>query len=1102
MTQTPQEWLEEFFLKPNRPLERADRSALYKYRTSDTEFADLKRVLKTHTEHRLWNKLFVLYAAEWWQQNFKGGHWAWKPIFDSLNMRQSVTDTQRGNDIKDGLACWERKVHKVNNKQRFLATIVIEGGLPIQTVANNTSWLKKILCDSFGVYLRQSARNPETLYTLIEGKAEEESIPTSLKKEGVYDLLRDIVVELVRLKEKHNLGDSPVEFLDIEDPEWRDNFPLPINSSVGLKFIDDLLSEAAKVKPEPQPKNPFQVKRILQETPDGWQITAKIKLPDTALIEPLQLLEEDMLSRMQIVLKTSLEMNEDLGYAFKITQNGQSVLKLFAKSAWVSGPHAIASINLCLYAKQPVMLPLTKGESLEDDLPWVFVENDGKWNYIGQASQSVSAEAALVVVKDDLHPRDSTLEPIGTVLGDRIIYKICGEATFENKEGKFRVRTTVTDAGQEEYVLLGARAPFISKPSWVYFGPPRLTLQDEKGYKNCNGMEVKTKGRNTEWQSLNDTHHGVVSLRFKDSDGYIVFRKHIAILPADFNLSLRADGTTPTRGDIIIENAGGFHAHIADKAINATITESEEQIKIALHSADAMPPERVRLHLGNIRGEDITFTLPFPANGIRAFDGKNRPLSNDSSIFLDQIRGIRLHLFNGQKGQVGNYEIKMNLVDETLPNISDIYFADRDWYSKGHLEISLANYLDKIRRLLSVSNNLKAFANLRVSLLGGKNYTLNIHQYSGEIEKNPQSGCASLKETKAEDDLDGTVVLAVPVNQLEQTPASLAPLKSEGAHRASWDFLPQTRAAGPWVIYPDKLSAVQFCPLHWPLGDSSENKTATTLQKAVGIQDANNRMIAIKQLINTMATDFDHQGWHYIDMLWDKMGHLPLATFDIWKAFADNPHALVALLFHGEDELLGRIPEEFPVMWELIPMCVWLDVFSCYYRHIENKHSATGRDKIIKPKLHYIEVMLDMENLSRILASSLGINQQKQNLTITDMKKHFIDAYQGIEGYPGLLSRHITEDDWPPFLRPKIAKEFSDLPMELRDLIPQERDVSKPVANLPMILAHESVMGTQKTLYDPIQVFKIKSIRDFDLEWFYFVFNAAQQCWYHQHQKG
>ena len=50
MTQTPQEWFEEFFLKPNRPSKRADGRALYKYRTADTEFAaTLKGFLKLTT---------------------------------------------------------------------------------------------------------------------------------------------------------------------------------------------------------------------------------------------------------------------------------------------------------------------------------------------------------------------------------------------------------------------------------------------------------------------------------------------------------------------------------------------------------------------------------------------------------------------------------------------------------------------------------------------------------------------------------------------------------------------------------------------------------------------------------------------------------------------------------------------------------------------------------------------------------------------------------------------------------------------------------------------------------------------------------------------
>ncbi len=94
-------------------------------------------------------------------------------------------------------------------------------------------------------------------------------------------------------------------------------------------------------------------------------------------------------------------------------------------------------------------------------------------------------------------------------------------------------------------------------------------------------------------------------------------------------------------------------------------------------------------------GQGIAFSLPFPSNGVRAFDAHHRPLPDKAAVFLDQLAGIRLHLFNGQDESVGRYQIKMELYDETLPTTSDIYFDKIRTCGKETLEIPLIDYADR-----------------------------------------------------------------------------------------------------------------------------------------------------------------------------------------------------------------------------------------------------------------------------------------------------------------------------------------------------------------------------------------------------------------------
>ena len=309
---------------------------------------------------------------------------------------------------------------------------------------------------------------------------------------------------------------------------------------------------------------------------------------------------------------------------------------------------------------------------------------------------------------------------------------------------KFRIRTGATDVDGEEYVLEGTRLLFPSTPSWVCLGKPHLYLRDIENHlkRRAQGrLQVKAK---SQWERLADTHQGVVSLRFMDSEGYIAFRKRIAILPPKFKISLRADAKNSSRGDIILENVGGLDATVTDTEVQCNPTQSDGAITLGLHSTDALPPARISLRLIDDLGQGIAFSLPFPSNGVRAFDAHHRPLPDEAAVFLDQLAGIRFHLFNGQDGAVGRYQMQMNLHDDDLPDTSEIYFDEIRNCGKETLELALIDYDDRARTLLSISKNLNAFVSITISL-SAQEITLNIYQYAAIMKEDSQAGCVALE---------------------------------------------------------------------------------------------------------------------------------------------------------------------------------------------------------------------------------------------------------------------------------------------------------------------------------------------------------------------
>ncbi len=78
----------------------------------------------------------------------------------------------------------------------------------------------------------------------------------------------------------------------------------------------------------------------------------------------------NLLSRMQVSVETSLGVKKRFATAYN--REDKNGLKFSDTSLSLSEQDAIAGINLCLSAEEPIIPPMTKGKALEGDLPWIF----------------------------------------------------------------------------------------------------------------------------------------------------------------------------------------------------------------------------------------------------------------------------------------------------------------------------------------------------------------------------------------------------------------------------------------------------------------------------------------------------------------------------------------------------------------------------------------------------------------------------------------------------------------------------------------------------------------------------------------------------------
>jgi hypothetical protein len=199
------DWLKKFL--NDRQLEKPlEKYPLYRYRMNDDEFTTLKTSLKTSVWLDInqvakisgWNACFIIYAAKWWRREYNGEQWTWKKLFDSLG---TVKPQAHYLIVELGLAYWQREVKRIDGRKRYLGTIALEGGLPLNQLNRNNDWLSRLFKHAIPKYLRLQGNDLSTAVNIIRDYPH---LPTTYQNDETYAVLADMVYLVAKLKKTIN----------------------------------------------------------------------------------------------------------------------------------------------------------------------------------------------------------------------------------------------------------------------------------------------------------------------------------------------------------------------------------------------------------------------------------------------------------------------------------------------------------------------------------------------------------------------------------------------------------------------------------------------------------------------------------------------------------------------------------------------------------------------------------------------------------------------------------------------------------------------------------------------------------------------------------
>lgn len=1102
-----------------KDLEKPDGRQLYKYRVSNQEFDALEEFLRGWIADALqssdfsviaslpgFSDLFVLYCSEWWRRRYAGEGFKWDPIFSDLGIpANSLTQQQRSRCVERGLRSWGLSLSR-SGGHTYIGSVASQGGLPMKLLAAERSGIGTLVSRVLR-HAKTTAVSSQDLHGWVESL--DYLLPKSFRQSAIFLLITDITWTVLDLKEKAGLGAvaNPIVQLDEKVPDWRDRFPLSFEDNQAEGLIEQLLKEAARIRPERR-NLVLPVERTLEKNDDTWKFCSRIDLPQSIrqkdLIESFGLDEQD------------LPRGAELSILAGDSHLSTSIRRITGREAYrISGiPLEFSGVQ----SSREHLLRLTspdgrtwtaaapRGSALDVDLPWLFAEEESQHRFVRQGGGSVAAQSAVVAVPQDWILRkldeNSALKIVGTIEeSDRCAYAFSGPVEAVDKSGNaYKLRTGNAGETEESYEWVGTRLWYeLRSPSVAFRGKPTLHIVREDGSKPKAPGELKysaTGGRES-------ASYGPLEVRYP-ATGEIKHRSRMLVLPV--TSSLRLEPIDAHSGRVVFD---GWKASV--------VTTSTPNVQTKFVNADGTIFLDVTAEKGTRTPETIDFEIfwnhtptpvamrvPFPAHGVRGFDHNGRELPPFSQLAVQDLLGSRLTVMGLQSGTRVNLKLKA---------------ADKDVFRKYEIkpmpgslatEIRIADYRREIDHLHTIDDNPDSTVTLTVEIGGEPRYQLSLLPYQVRPERDELKFWIEAESVLAERIASPEVqALALALERPGEEPHQLDKLAGGNGERTLWNFFPEDRDEGSWLIYPPKDTAIQFRPMLWSVGTPSESENQYV--RAISIRDRAERGLALDAFIEAIASDFEHPGWIEVNQLASQVGHLPLSALDMWRRFVRSSKAMAALAlrynsFRGE--FLSRFDNELPFSWDTVTFIHWQEAARDLEQQTRVLFGGEQGPKVFELflKSRIGDLVAESGSLAYLLNIILaGFLDDSANKDDTAIQKELAD----LRLYPSefvlfgdrrsrdssLLMKLLTGQDpdekWPVLSTDLLASAKANKSIS-QYLCPQSYGVKDSVINLPIVLATQVAFGESgKWFSDPKAISVLHDYRSFDSDWFDEAYNLT-----------
>ncbi|NGP89683.1 STY4851/ECs_5259 family protein [Fodinibius halophilus] len=1089
-------WIRDFLHK--RDYDRPTGKNLYTYKMSREEFEELEKELikwlqkklefnslsEIVDKKRIFNNLFVLYAAEWWKRRFSGGRWSWQPILDDLNLNSDEWSApKRSHCVERGFRYWRIDL-KNTHGLRFLGSVALQGGLPMNLLGNNHGSIAYVLQRTIDL----SGDKEPTKDLIISWISDLSSyLPKTYRKEEIYFLLAEVIQTISRIKSEANstVPEDVVKEWRNNSDYWSSQFPISVSEQKTFNILESLVEKVAKTTIKKSTSFVDIQRKILRD--EDKRVTLRVELTIDEFIDG-----QDIKNKFELEIDKDLPQKLVLGIsAGESFQNiylrrtlGGSSYRSEKQTIDIAGSDVSSELRLELrdLLGNKWIQPIGQGEELDEGLPWIFDFSESNTNvglFNKQGSVNISAEKFMLVMPKEWSVEASKVSKrLWGYLDNREIYVCVGNVVVDSGQDQFIIRTQ--KAGKDaRYVLHGEEILNVfEKPQIAFRGGPRLQKKSSYGDITSVRKGVSWKrGKKNYTESLK----GIIGpTTLKVMEGiYTDWKKKLVILPKDSKEYLEPSNK-PDCGYWILKN---WKVDLIK--VNNPLLEVEKvgtNKWFVNYTGKGIPPESFNAEIawkGNSTNARIC--LDFPGKGVQIYNSNGEKLVSNTLVSVNNLHGLRANILPADATDI---QLLIDLVSEDANNVSKLFNLGLQ-KNETSKQLRLIDYREVFEEMLSITEEAEAYISFEVLLDGRRYAQLRVSRYSFVLE-NGTDDKFFIQNDHIKQDLTGQASSLSARAQRLDIPG-IDHLELQYQESGHLKLPPQLKSPGPWIVYPSTSADYMFKPVIKFIDGNVDQLGG--LRSALQISDKEERINELDGVIEKLVQNPSHEDWTVVAQLVNEFGHLPLSSLDMWKRLAHNYDAMAMLstgIISCPDDFLDRFALELPFLFEFIPIASWAKASLLSVSDYQDQFSPSELNEILNSKLKVTNWSRDILELPLSFSAFFGFDYLSPDLERINEEIINFSFLEGPESaYQNLRNRNSDKNksEWLSFdTIYRLIEKFSQEEPFLYNLDEEFRTV---VYNTPILLAHAAAKDIRiKQFEDPNFVSMLRKVKEFDSNWY------------------